>query len=67
MGYAAMLVGEDFSQQKSKDQPNYQMVTLVLQIPCEDRCLDPQTPPEKAFRGSKHLLRRYLEDFGRLG
>ena len=31
------------------------------------RCLDPQTPPEKAFRGSKHLLTRYLEDFGRLG
>ena len=20
--------------------------TLVFQIPCEDRCLDPQTPPE---------------------
>ena len=31
------------------------------------RCLDPQTPPEKAFRGSKHPLTRYLEDFGRLG
>ena len=31
------------------------------------RCLDPQTPSEKAFRGSKHLLTRYLEDFGRLG
>ena len=31
------------------------------------RCLDPQTPPEKVFRGSKHLLTRYLEDFGRLG
>ena len=31
------------------------------------RCLDPQTPPEKAFRGSKHLLTRYLGDFGRLG
>ena len=31
------------------------------------RCLDPQTPPEKVFRGSKLLLRRYLEDFGRLG
>ena len=30
-------------------------------------CLNPQTPPEKAFRGSKHLLTRYLEDFGRLG
>ena len=33
--------------------------SLVFQIPCEDQCLDPQTPPEKAFR--------YLEDFGRLG
>ena len=32
-----------------------------------NRCLDPQTPPEKTFRGSKHLLTRYLEDFGRLG
>ena len=37
------------------------------------RCLDPQTrprvqtPPEKAFRRSKHLLTRYLADFGRLG
>ena len=31
------------------------------------RCLDPQTPPEKAFSRSKHLLTRYLEDFGRLG
>ena len=31
------------------------------------RCLDPQTPPEKAFRGSKHLLTRYLQDSGRLG
>ena len=28
-------------------------------------CLEPQTSPEKAFRGSKNLLRRYLEDFGR--
>ena len=27
-----------------------------FQIPCEDRCLDPQIPPEKAFRGSKHLI-----------
>ena len=25
-------------------------ITLVFQIPCEDRCLDPQTFPEKAFR-----------------
>ena len=31
------------------------------------RYLDPQTPPDKAFRGPKHLLTRYLEDFGRLG
>ena len=31
------------------------------------RCLDPETPPEKAFGGSKHLLTRYLGDFGRLG
>ena len=28
---------------------------------------DKKTPHEKAFRGSKHLLTRYLEDFGRLG
>ena len=41
--------------------------TLVFQIPCEDRCLDPQTAPEKTFRGSKHLFTRYLDDFGRLG
>ena len=40
--------------------------TLVFQIPCEDRCLNPQTPPE-VFRGSKHLLTRYLEEFGCLG
>ena len=25
----------------------------------EDRCLDPQTPPEKSLRASKHLLIRY--------
>ena len=31
------------------------------------RCLNPQTPPEKVFRVSKHLLTRYLEDFGCLG
>ena len=31
------------------------------------RCLNPQTSPEKVFRGSKHLLTRYLEDFGCLG
>ena len=31
------------------------------------RCLDPQIPPEKTFRGSQHLLTRYLEDVGRLG
>ena len=42
-------------------------ISLVFQIPCEDRCLDPQTAPEKTFRGSKHLFTRYLEDFGRLG
>ena len=33
----------------------------------EDRYLNPQTSPEKAFRGTKHLLTRYLEDFGCLG
>ena len=26
-----------------------------------------QTSPEKAFRGTKHLLTRYLGDFGCLG
>ena len=41
-------------------------LTLVVQIPHEDRYLNTQTPPEKAFRGSKCLLRRYLQDFGRL-
>ena len=29
--------------------------------------LDPQTPPDKAFREPKHILTRYLEDLGRLG
>ena len=42
-------------------------LSLAFQIPCEDRCLHPQTPPEDAFRGSNYLLTRYLEDFGRLG
>ena len=32
-----------------------------------NRCLKPQTSPEKAFKGAKHLLIRYLEDFGCLG
>ena len=40
---------------------------ILWEIPCEDRCLDPQTRPEKAFGSSKHLLTKYLEDFGRLG
>ena len=31
------------------------------------RCLNLQISLEKAFRGSKHLLTRYLEDFGCLG
>ena len=31
------------------------------------RCLDPQTPSEKAFRGPNTLLTMYAEDFGRLG
>jgi len=38
-------------------------ISLIFQY-LVSRCLEPQTPPEKAFRGSKHLLRRYLEDFG---
>ena len=42
-------------------------ISLVFQIPCEDRRLNPQTFGEKAFRGFKHLFTRYLEDFGRLG
>ncbi len=41
--------------------------TLDIQTPGEDRCFNPQTSSEKAFRGSKHLLTRYLEDFGCLG
>ena len=28
------------------------------------RCLDPKTPPEKAFAGSKHVLRRYFRRLG---
>ena len=31
------------------------------------RCLNPQTSPEKGFKGCKHPLARYLEDFGCLG
>ena len=31
------------------------------------RWSNPQTPPEKRFRGSKYLLKRYSEGFGRLG
>ena len=31
---------------------------VVFQIPCEDRCLDPQSPSDKALRGSKRLLTR---------
>ena len=38
-------------------------------IPCEARSLDPQTPHEaRPLKGpNSHLLRSYLEDFGRLG
>ena len=37
-------------------------------IPYEDRCLEPQIPPEKTFRGAETpILTRYLEDLGRLG
>ena len=39
--------------------------SVVLQIPCEDRCLNPH---EKAGRGSQTSPNpRYLQDFGRLG
>ena len=38
------------------------LLTLDIQIPCA--CLNPRTSTEKAFRGSKHLLTRYLGDFG---
>ena len=41
-------------------------VSLDIQIRVR-RCLNPKTSPEKAFKGSKHLLTRYLEDFGCLG
>ena len=38
-------------------------------MPCEDRCLDPQTPPEKALKGGPNtysqgiwgILEDYLE------
>ena len=43
---------------------NIALFALDVQIPCADRCLNPQTSPEKAFRGSNYLLTRYLEDFG---
>ena len=34
-------------------------LSLVFQIPYEDRCLDPETPPQKFFFGFlSHLLRR---------
>ncbi len=33
----------------------------------QTRYLNPQTSPEQAFRGSKHLLTRCLEDFGCIG
>ena len=41
------------------------MFPLVFQVPCEDRCLDPQTPPDKAFGGpntSSQGIWRILED-----
>ena len=47
--------------------------TLVFQIPCEDRFLDPQTPPEKAFWGvsfhtdpHKVWLEDFVEDEGKV-
>ena len=45
---------------------------LILKLPCTSKCLvsqclNPQTSHENGFRGSKHLLKRYLEDFGCLG
>ena len=42
-------------------------VSLDIQTPGEDRCLNPQSSPEKAFRGSKYQLTRYSKDFGCLG
>ena len=59
-----MLCGIFCSKEVSSKE---ELLSLVFQIPCEDRCLDPQTPLEKAFRGSKYLFTRYLGDFGRLG
>ena len=31
----------------SRFHVNFLGCTLVFQIPCEDRCLDPQTPPNR--------------------
>ncbi len=39
----------------------------IIYIHPNTQWVGPQTFPEKPFKGSKHLLTRYLEDFGRLG
>ena len=46
------------------NQPFTAEPTLVFQIPCEDRCLDPQTPPEvRPKKGAQTpLLTRYSEE-----
>ena len=45
-------------------KPSFGRFCLLPSLP---NTLWVQTPTEKAFRGSKHLLRRPLEHFGRLG
>ena len=43
------------------------LYTLDIQSYLVSRCLNPQTSPENAVRGSKYLLTKYLEHFGYLG
>ena len=40
-------------------------ITLVFQIPCEDRCLDPQTPPDLVFGGFWKTRVRFQDLFTR--
>ena len=43
--------GNSWEAENGSFQSHFSSISLVFQIPCEDRCLDLQTPPEKAFSG----------------